>query len=385
MNPAPNGQSGPDQYRSSCDLEKMKNLIIATKKQYPMCKDFLSSCGLTLEELNLTIRCLSLVMEHETVVKHTNGNKLVFSCKLGKQHCPFCLKFTKENGLWYLNRRAENSVSTNCSPRKFPEICCSQHFLEFFITDWMKNNGKTLRDIKTNDVLAYLRGRGMADSHKRTVDRVVCSLTEKSAKKVLESEQKIEDYVTHLNCNGQYGALLYDTGELVVPAGVSNRTIIKHCPLEGNPAFCVPLAENGGMFWDNLEEVKVRSEKESVLYTFQAVENAVKAFPFSFPVVSLDACFIKCPHTTAVLMTASFMTTEGHILSMCHGTAPRETINSWAFFLRNLRQAMTFFCGDFDWKNIVFMSDRHDGIISGIKNVFPESHHFFVSCIFFVM
>ena len=62
------------------------------------------------------------------------------------------------------------------------------------------------------------------------------------------------------------------------------------------------------MFWEELPDSEERTDEKKVLFTFQAVASAVKAFSFSFPVIFMDACFVKCPGTTAQLMTASFMT-----------------------------------------------------------------------------
>ena len=356
--------------------DAIRSVVSVTLQRFPMCKDILTS-GMTQEELNISIRCISLIMGHETVLGPSGGRNTQYECCLGLEKCPFCLHFRKQNGLWYLNRNKINSVSRNCSTRSFPEICCTKSFLQFIIMDWMKNNGKSVKDIKTKDVMTFLTNFGMDGVHRRTVDRIVSEVTCKSAEKVLESEQKIEDYVRYLNANEQYAVLLYDSGELVFPTTKGNDTDVKLCPLGENPAFCEGSTGNGRKFWEDLADVHVRADKESVLYTFQAVAFAVKAFPLSFPVICLDACFIKCPHTTAVLMTASFMTTEGHILSMCHGTAPSETIESWAFFLTNLRQVVTLFCGNIDWSKISFMSDRNQGILSGVNKFFSESHQLF--------
>ena len=75
-----------------------------------------------------------------------------------------------------------------------------------------------------------------------------------------------------------------------------------------------------------------RSEKKQVFMTFQAISAAVTAYHYSIPVISVDACTIKCSHIRAVLMSATFQTTDGHLLSMCFGTAPSESNESWCFF-----------------------------------------------------
>ena len=75
--------------------------------------------------------------------------------------------------------------------------------------------------------------------------------------------------------------------------------------------------------------------------TFEAASAAVRS--------------IKCPHTQAVLFTATFQTTDEHLLTMCFGTVPRENKQSLSFFLLNLRQALLQYCSDVtDWRRLVF-------------------------------
>ena len=62
---------------------------------------------------------------------------------------------------------------------------------------------------------------------------------------------------------------------------------------------------------------------------------------------------------------------------MCFGTGPKETNESWGFFLLNLRQALQTFRLGIDCSEIVFMSDRHPGIINGVKSIFPNSKHIY--------
>lgn len=46
-----------------------------------------------------------------------------------------------------------------------------------------------------------------------------------------------------------------------------------------------------------------------------------------------------------------------------------ETDANWNYFFQNLSCAVS------DNRNIVFISDRNHGILEGVKNVFPDSHH----------
>jgi len=163
---------------------------------------------------------------------------------------------------------------------------------------------------------------------------------------------------------------LYNNGELVVPGTGS-----KHCSVQ---TFCSPIPATMTNYWDGLDDKDPGGEKKSILYVFEAHRDAVTAFQYSIPVISLDASFIKCPRTTAVLMTASFKTTDGHLLTMTYGTAPSETIESWCFFVINLRQVLKKYCKDVNiWNNISFISDRNPGILTGVRKHFPEAHHLY--------
>jgi len=118
-------------------------------------------------------------------------------------------------------------------------------------------------------------------------------------------------------------------------------------------------------------------DKKSIVFVFEAIEDVVVAYQFSIPVICLDACFIKCPNTTTVLMSATFKTTDGHLLTMCYGTASCENNQSWCFFLMNLRQVLKKYCPKIVWSKIVFMSDRNPSIIMAVKAHFPESYHLY--------
>ena len=114
--------------------------------------------------------------------------------------------------------------------------------------------------------------------------------------------------------------------------------------------------------WNLHPEREVGTEKKSINMTFQAVADAMRAFQYSIPVIFLDACTISSYHAGGVLLSATFATTEFNLLTMCVGTAERESVASWEFFLANLRHSLLKFCPELKWDKLVFMSDRHLGI-----------------------
>ena len=74
------------------------------------------------------------------------------------------------------------------------------------------------------------------------------------------------------------------------------------------------------------------------------------------------------------LFTATFQTTDEHLLTMCFGTAPRKSKQSWWFFLLNLRQVLLHYCSEVrDWRRL----DRHKGLLAMFSFHFPVSKHLY--------
>ena len=193
---------------------------------------------------------------------------------------------------------------------------------------------------------------------------------------ILQLDQKVEDYIMDLNRNGQFGSVLYANRDLVVPDRRGDKYNVR-CPV-GEIERMARVCIRGEDFWKDLNPTLPLTEGKQLLYTFEAISAAVYAFQFSFPAICLDACTIKCPHTKNVLLTATFQTTEGFLLTMCYGTAPSESNESWLFFLINLRHVLRKFCSSrIVWRKLVAMSDRHQGLLNGVKVVFPEALHLY--------
>ena len=132
--------------------------------------------------------------------------------------------------------------------------------------------------------------KGVHNSSKRTVYRAVADINSKSVEKVWESDKKLEDYIRYLNSEHQYGSLLYDNEELIIP-----ETEAKRCTIY---VLTSPVPSWATNYWDGLEDIKPGTEKKIVLFLFEAHADAVFAFQYSLPVICLDACFIRGPNTT---------------------------------------------------------------------------------------
>ena len=282
--------------------------------------------------------------------------------------------------MWFFKERRGRlcSVSITCNTRLFPEICSQGTFLQVLADEFLDNLQQNIEDVKTIIIAKNLLSMKMSPTHLRNVWCVVRSMRNRSELQVLESDQQIEDYLLKLNRNGQFGIILYSNGELVVPNDTGRSQERRSCGTGQSSRFLLRFGGSHQYYWQVLPRVEASSAKKRVYMTFEAVSAAVRAFQFSFPVICLDACTIKCPYTRAVLLSATFQTTDGHLLTMCFGTAPTESMESWSFFLVNLRQALLQYCPDIkDLSQLVFMSDRHRGLLAGIPLHFPSAKHLF--------
>jgi len=300
--------------------------------------------------------------------------------------CPFYLHFVQtEPNRWVLHATDKHMLSAMCPAATFPDICAAPRFLKHFIRKWACDTRQDVKDVKRRAVTSMLKEMGFRQDRQR-ITRALKELQGKSKTAVTHADQMVEDYVEHLNSLGHLSVLLYSNKELIVPIPEREKEedgpVTKRCMIDGDaPAYCCPARLD--CYWDVLPEREVGSETRCVRMTFEAVSDACHAFQYSLPVICIDACKIKFPYVQAVLMTATFQTTDGHLLSMCFGTAPSESDESWCFFLGNLRHAIHSYCENIDWSRTVFMSDRHKSIIKGVRLFFPESKQ--LHCVFHLL
>ena len=171
--------------------------------------------------------------------------------------------------------------------------------------------------------------------------------------------------------------ILYLNGRLLVPSP-DGSFLVKHLELDKDKdQLCPKPFDEMVHYWDSLPEGGTETDGMCIRMTFQAIAAAVKAIPYCIPVICLGACTIRSYHTRGVMLAATIATMEMKLLTFCVGTALKENIPTWDFFLANLRQVLTKFCPGLDLSKLVFMSDRHEGIIQGIDNHFHDSHHLF--------
>ena len=113
-----------------------------------------------------------------------------------------------------------NTVRKNCVGPIVPHLCGRRACLEAIISGNEKDSRRTPADVRVPEVLEDL-----SDTHKSSLSRALADVRQRSAEKALESQRKIEDFIQCLNAGGQYGVLLYHTGELVVPGTEKEWTV----------------------------------------------------------------------------------------------------------------------------------------------------------------
>jgi len=103
--------------RGRTEEEKIEILVGITRQAFSKCKDILKD-GMTTDELNLAVACMSLIIRHDTIQEHESGKSVHCYCALSS-HSPDAKRFKKSESdtvssvRWYLD----------CSLRLFPDIC----------------------------------------------------------------------------------------------------------------------------------------------------------------------------------------------------------------------------------------------------------------------
>ena len=425
--PPPCNMSGSSSDYDSLDEEEEEedpldasfiSLIDQVQEKFSDACDIFSKDGVTKDELLLTMRYISLLRHHDIVQSYSNKNSIFFYCeeviknrkvkdeycyfekpieikgeqltsKNTEQHeqedsdeagCGFFLSFIcdKKTGMWVLRKDGRNSVGKECNKSYSPRLCMHQEFIATLIKRHLFDIHFSLSSVPVDNVLESLTEKFEFTPSKRTLERALKIVLEIDPASILDQNQKIESYFTVLNKNGHFGVVLYSSNELVVPNSDGKTVTTKRLVLSSKPLSLCPLPGDARIpYLDNLPTIEPKPEAKYVSMSFQAVGPAVRAFQYSIPVICLDACRISSYHTEGVILSATFATTEFNLLTMCTGTAESESTLSWDFFLANLRLALAKYCPELKWSSLVFMSDRHRGLINAVKRNFPRRPHLF--------
>ncbi|XP_058202649.1 uncharacterized protein LOC131317087 [Rhododendron vialii] len=91
-------------------------------------------------------------------------------------------------------------------------------------------------------------------------------------------------------------------------------------------------------------------------------------FKFCLPLLFLDGTFLKGTHKGCLLAACAKDGNRG-LYPICVAIVDSENSENWHWFMLKLRDFL-----DFD-KEVVFISDRHEGLLRAVESVFPSSPH----------
>ncbi|XP_073152705.1 uncharacterized protein [Henckelia pumila] len=118
-----------------------------------------------------------------------------------------------------------------------------------------------------------------------------------------------------------------------------------------------------------LEMIKrVNDEQHRFKYVFVAFGACVSGFKFMRKVIAIDGTFLKGKYK-GVLLVATAQYGDFYQYPIAWGVVDSETTESWTWFLKNLQELIP------DDERLLIISDRHQGIINVVANVYENAHH----------
>lgn len=91
-------------------------------------------------------------------------------------------------------------------------------------------------------------------------------------------------------------------------------------------------------------------------------------FNFCLPLIFVDGTFLKGTHKGCLLSACAKDGNQG-LYPLCLAMVDSENSENWLWFMNKLRDFL-------DWdREIVFISDRHEGLLRAVESVFPGSPH----------
>ncbi|XP_073152712.1 uncharacterized protein [Henckelia pumila] len=118
-----------------------------------------------------------------------------------------------------------------------------------------------------------------------------------------------------------------------------------------------------------LEMIKrVNDEQHRFKYVFVVFGACVSGFKFMRKVIAIDGTFLKGKYK-GVLLVATAQYGDFYQYPIAWGVVDSETTESWTWFLKNLQELIP------DDERLLIISDRHQGIINVVANVYENAHH----------
>ncbi|XP_026383797.1 uncharacterized protein LOC113279315 [Papaver somniferum] len=148
-------------------------------------------------------------------------------------------------------------------------------------------------------------------------------------------------------------------------------------PVEGKKQYGDDLKSYSDLTWyvKAIEEIipdsYVKFEVEDGTSIFQRIFVCFGACKHSYmylrPMIYLDAIFLTGRYK-GTLMVATCVNGNNGFYPFSFAIVSSENKDNWFWFLENLQQVV-------DGRQIVFLNDRHEGLLQGIPKYFPNSYH----------
>ncbi|KAL0713917.1 hypothetical protein Bca4012_020895 [Brassica carinata] len=136
----------------------------------------------------------------------------------------------------------------------------------------------------------------------------------------------------------------------------------------GLPAYLKQLAIANPGTIVSLETTPAPDGAQRFKYLFLSYSASVQGYPFMRNVVIIDGTHLKGKFT-GCLLTASAQDGNNHIFPIGFGIVDSENDEAWTWFFTNLLSVVP------DSEALVFVSDRHNSIYSGIRKIYPMAKH----------
>lgn len=117
-----------------------------------------------------------------------------------------------------------------------------------------------------------------------------------------------------------------------------------------------------------------RSPAGNITKAFILLNSWARSFLFCLPVVSLDACHLRCKEG-GTLFLASALSPNRDIVIIAAGIGVMEDREHWEWFVERLREGT----GLHNLADVVVMSDREKGLDAALQAVLGEVPHSFCS------
>ncbi|CAH9058076.1 unnamed protein product [Cuscuta europaea] len=112
----------------------------------------------------------------------------------------------------------------------------------------------------------------------------------------------------------------------------------------------------------------IRDDDDVFRYFFMSFAPWMESWKFCRPILIVDGSFLKA-YYKGTLLTACAQDANNHIVPLAFGICDTESKESWLWFFSKLSESLTFH------EDMHILSDRHKGILSAAKRIFPHASH----------